>query len=80
MNAKADDKRVFFISSAAWCGPCRLLGRFLEPWKKELDRQFIFVKLNVCRDAHARDVVTRFQEDRDGGVPWYAISTATASC
>jgi RNA polymerase sigma factor (sigma-70 family) len=72
-KAKAEDKRVFFIASASWCGPCRLLGRFLEPWKSELNRHFVFVKLDISRDEHADSVRKRIQGDQDGGVPWYAI-------
>ena len=75
-KAKAEDKRVFFITSASWCGPCRLLGRFLEPWKGELNHHYVFVKLDVSRDEHAEDVRKRIQGDQDGGVPWYAILDA----
>ena len=72
-KAKAEDKRVFFIASASWCGPCRSLGRFLEPWKGELNRHYVFVKLDVSRDEHAQAVTKRLRGDQDGGVPWYAI-------
>jgi RNA polymerase sigma factor (sigma-70 family) len=72
-KAKAEDKRVFFITSASWCGPCRLLGRFLEPWKSELNHHFVFVKFDISRDEHADAVRKRIQGDQDGGVPWYAI-------
>lgn len=75
-KAKAEDKRVFLIASASWCGPCRLLSRFLDPRKMELEKHFVFVKLDVSRDTHGSDVRDKYQEDRDGGVPWSVILSA----
>ena len=75
-KAKAEDKRVFFITSASWCGPCRYLSRFLAGQKEELERHYVFVKLDVSRDAHADALRKRYQGDNDGGVPWYAILDA----
>jgi RNA polymerase sigma factor (sigma-70 family) len=75
-KAKAGNRRVFIITSASWCGPCRLLSRFLASWKKELEDHYVFVKLDISRDEHADAVRKRFQGDSDGGVPWYAILDA----
>ena len=72
-KAKADDKRVFFVASASWCRPCRALGRFLDAWKGELERHFVFVKLDVSRDEHAAAVMARIRGDEHPGVPWSAI-------
>lgn len=72
-QAKAEDKRVFFIFSASWCGPCRMLARFLAPHKSELEKHFVFVKLDVSRDEHAEELRERFKESASGGVPWYCI-------
>ena len=46
-KAKADGKRVFLILGGSWCGPCRRLGRFLDANRAELDRHYVFVKLDV---------------------------------
>ena len=46
-KAKAEDKRVFLIASASWCGPYRMLTRFLTPYKRELEKHVVFVKLDV---------------------------------
>lgn len=75
-EAKAADKRVFFILSASWCGPCRLLSRFLAEHKDELARHYVFVKLDISRDDHADTVGGRFPASSGGGVPWYAILDA----
>jgi thiol-disulfide isomerase/thioredoxin len=75
-KAQAEDKRVFFILSASWCGPCRMLARFLAPHKSELEKHFVFVKLDVSRDEHAGELRERFKESASGGVPWYCILNA----
>ncbi len=75
-KANAEGKRLFFIASASWCGPCRLLSRFLVARKAELDPHYVFVKLDVSRDRGAREVVDGFKGSKSGGVPWYAILDA----
>ena len=49
-RARAENKRVFFIFSASWCGPCRMLARFLDPHKAELEKHYVFVKTDISRD------------------------------
>src|SRR6185436_11047689 len=72
-KAKAEDKRVFFIFSASWCGPCRMLARLLAPHKAELEKHFVFVKLDISRDEHADEIRQRYKESTSGGVPWFCI-------
>ena len=72
-KAKAEDKRVFLIMSASWCGPCRMLARFLVANKAELDRHYVFVKLDVSRDTHAESIKKRYKRAESDGVPWYVI-------
>jgi thiol-disulfide isomerase/thioredoxin len=72
-QAKAEDRRVFLILSASWCGPCRRLARFLDGQHEELERHYVFVKLDIDRDAHATAVRARYQGKLAGGVPWYVI-------
>jgi RNA polymerase sigma factor (sigma-70 family) len=75
-KAKAEDKRVFFIASASWCGPCRRLARYLAEHKDELERHYLFVKIDISRDQHADAVCKRLQQGKHNGVPWYAILDA----
>lgn len=75
-KAKTENKRVFFITSASWCGPCRLLSRFLAKHKEELERHYVFVKIDISRDHHADAVCKRLQQGKHEGVPWYAILDA----
>jgi len=72
-QAKATDKRVFLIFSASWCGPCRLLARFLDSAKAELDPHYVFVKLDVSRDDRIKALRDRYPAGNQSGVPWYVI-------
>jgi thiol-disulfide isomerase/thioredoxin len=75
-RAQAEDKRLFFIFSASWCGPCRMLAEFLSQHKTELERHYVFVKLDVSRDEHAQALREKYKESKSGGVPWYTILDA----
>ena len=77
-KAQAEDKRVFFILSASWCGPCRMLSRFLAPHKAELEKHFVFVKLDISRDDQADELQEKFKESQQSGVPWYCILDSRA--
>ena len=72
-QAKAEDKRVFFILSASWCGPCRKLAGFLAPHKEELEKHFVFVKFDISRDEQADELQERFSASQRSGVPWFCI-------
>ncbi len=77
VQAKEGDRRVFLIMSASWCGPCRLLARFLTANKPELGRHYVFVKLDVSRDARAQELCDRYEgKDASNGIPWYVILDA----
>jgi hypothetical protein len=73
LKAKEEQKRVFLILSASWCGPCRLLSRFIAAEKAELEQHYVFVKLDISRDAHADALRQRFKESQNSGVPWFAV-------
>lgn len=73
-KANAENKRVFLILSGLSCVPCRMLARFLAANKTELERHYVFVKLDLGRDAHADAVRQRYESKDDiNGVPWYVI-------
>jgi hypothetical protein len=73
-TAKSENKRVFLILSGSPCVPCRMLARFLAANKAELERHYVFVKLDVGRDTHADSVRERYESKSDiNGIPWYVI-------
>ena len=76
-QAKEQEKRVFFILSASWCGPCRMLARFVAAEKAELEQHYVFVKLDISRDKHAEALRQRYKESKSGGVPWFAVLDTT---
>jgi thiol-disulfide isomerase/thioredoxin/protocatechuate 3,4-dioxygenase beta subunit len=75
-RAQTEDKRLFFIFSASWCGPCRMLAEFLSKHKSELDKHYVFVKLDISRDDHANAVRDQYKGAKTGGVPWFTILDA----
>jgi thiol-disulfide isomerase/thioredoxin len=75
-QAKAEDKRLFFIFSASWCGPCRMLAEFLSQHQAELHSHYEFIKLDVSRDEHAEELRAKYKESKSGGVPWFTILDA----
>jgi hypothetical protein len=72
-RAKSEGKRVFFVASGTWCPPCRRLSRFLDSQREELDRHYVFVKVDISRDRHGDACRKRIKGNDEGGVPWYAI-------
>lgn len=72
-KANNENKRVYLIFSASWCGPCRMLARFLDPHKAELEKHFVFVKLDISRDENIDVLRERFAESQQSGVPWHCV-------
>lgn len=77
LAAKDHDKRVFLIFSASWCNPCRQLARLLDSQSKELERHYVFVRLDIDRDLGAERLHDRYPESKNEGIPWYAILDST---
>ena len=50
-----------------------MLARFLAPHKGELEKHYVFVKLDISRDEHTDELRERFKESASGGVPWFCI-------
>lgn len=72
-ESKVDGRPTLLIFSASWCGPCRLLARFLDANKADIDPYVRVVKLDVSRDDGIKALRERYPEGDQGGVPWYVL-------
>jgi thiol-disulfide isomerase/thioredoxin len=81
-----DDRPVFLMFSASWCGLCHKLVRFLndDQVKPIFEHRFRFVELDVDETAEHRSLVKPgAQKLRDvliglaGGLPFYAVVDTT---
>jgi thioredoxin-related protein len=74
-RASSEDKRVFLVFGAPWCGWCHRL----EEWLAQPDvaatmgPDFIVAKIDVDRMAHGNEVMLRYRTKVSGGIPWYTI-------
>ncbi|MDY3556824.1 sigma-70 family RNA polymerase sigma factor [Gemmata sp. JC717] len=75
-QARTEGKRVFLKEGASWCGPCRLLSRFLEQHRAALEPHFVFVDIDSGRYAHGSEVMERYRGKEGGGIPWCAVLDA----
>ena len=72
-ESKVDGKRTFLIFSASWCGPCRLLTRFLDAHQPDFEPYFHFVKLDISRDDGIAALRKAYPQGDQSGVPWFVI-------
>ncbi|WP_197993119.1 hypothetical protein [Gimesia aquarii] len=71
-KAKKENKRIIIQETATWCGPCRLLSRFLEKERNQWERDYIWIKMDH-RWTGAREIMLKMRDGADGGIPWWAI-------
>ena len=73
-EAKASNRRVLVQETATWCGPCRMLARYLEAHREIWEKDYIWVRMDQ-RWTGCDEVMDKLQEQR-GGIPWCAILAA----
>jgi thiol-disulfide isomerase/thioredoxin len=75
-QAKRESKRVFFHVGAPWCGWCRVLDRFLDDNSSLFASDFINLKIDPDRMAHAEQIIKQYRPEKSFGIPWMAILDA----
>ncbi|ODA28508.1 hypothetical protein A6X21_12410 [Planctopirus hydrillae] len=71
-QAKQENKRVFVIEGATWCGPCWKLNSFLDTQKILLEKDYILLKLDQ-RLSGTEAVMNNLRQGAESGIPWYAV-------
>jgi thiol-disulfide isomerase/thioredoxin len=71
-RARREDKRVIVQETASWCGPCRMLTRFIDRHKAMFDEHFVYIKIDRERFRHGDEVMQRLRAKRSG-IPWVVI-------
>lgn len=75
-KAEREGKRVFVQETATWCGPCRMLSRFIDRHREIFDANFVWLKLDRERHTEGEAVMKKLRGDRQGGIPWVVILDA----
>jgi uncharacterized protein YyaL (SSP411 family) len=72
-QAQRESKRVFLHIGAPWCGWCRTLDRFLDDNAGLFAADYVNLKIDEDRMAHAERIIKRYRPEKSGGIPWIAI-------
>tara|TARA_R110002111_G_scaffold262851_2_gene341834 strand:- start:32587 stop:35607 length:3021 start_codon:yes stop_codon:yes gene_type:complete len=71
-QAKKENKRIIIQETATWCGPCRLLSRFLVKERKLWERDYLWIKIDH-RWTGSDEMMKTMRAGAQGGIPWWAI-------
>jgi internalin A len=75
-QARAENKRVYVQESGMHCAPCLAMSRFIDLNREILAGDFVFIKIDRGRYAHADEAMEHIRSGRSGGIPWVAILDA----
>jgi thiol:disulfide interchange protein len=74
-EAAKTGRNVFLHFGAPWCGWCLRLDAWLAQPEvaSVLGKDFIDVKIDIDRMTGAKEVLTRYNADAKGGIPWFVF-------
>lgn len=75
-QAARENKRVFIHETASWCGPCRMLSRFIDGHREIFDANYVWVKNDRERQESGEAVMKRLRSGPVRSIPWVAILDA----
>jgi Thioredoxin-like len=73
-EARKTGRRVWLVHGGPRCGPCFMLGRWIEEHHATLEKNFVIFKVMDGLDEHADEVIAELHEARGDGIPWHAIT------
>ncbi|MGO9112173.1 MAG: M56 family metallopeptidase, partial [Thermoguttaceae bacterium] len=76
-RAVKEQKKVFFVLSGKFCGPCHRLINLLKTHHEALKRDYVLVTIDMDRTTHGEEVEARVGCPSGSGVPWYAVLSPT---
>jgi hypothetical protein len=77
-TAKRTNRKVWVRISQRYCGPCFMLARWLDDHRETLERDYVLLKIDDCRDLYGDEVAKRLTGGGPFSIPFYAIFDSDA--
>ncbi len=74
-KARRENKRVLVEQSAAWCGWCHVLAKYLDKHRSLVEKDYVWITVDP-RFKHGEEVIKKLRPKAEGGIPWVAILDA----
>jgi uncharacterized GH25 family protein len=74
-QARRENKRVLVEQSAAWCGWCHVLAKYLDKHRPLVEKDYVWITIDP-RFAHGQEIIKKLRPKAQGGIPWMVILDA----
>ncbi len=78
-KASQTNRKVWVTIGHTRCAPCFRMGQWIDSQKSILEKEYVFVKVDVARDINAEEISKLITSGKHHGVPFYAILNADGS-
>jgi Protein of unknown function, DUF255 len=72
VQARRENKHVLVEQSAAWCGWCHVLAKYLDKHRSLVEKDYVWITVDP-RFAHGAAVIKQLRPKAQGGIPWMVI-------